>query len=323
MAQTLRWGILGTGNIAGKFAAAVSKSERTQTVAVGSRSPETARMFAQQFHISTATGYDELLSAADVDAVYIALPNSLHHKWAIKALLAGKHVLCEKPLAHDLEQSEEMFDAAEISGRLLVEAFMYRSHPLTQTVIEAVRAGAIGKLKLIRTSFCFNLPQTAGNIRFKSGLGGGALMDVGCYCINFSRLFAGEEPSQMAAMAHIHDSGVDDVAAGTMTFPNGIVASFTCGMTAQADNAAYLCGDEGYIEVPIPWKPPVQQAEFTIVRGVHRNTQHVDADNEPYALEADDFAAAALDGKPPAITRQDTLGNMRVLDEMRLQIVNL
>src|SRR5207302_3086127 len=172
--------------------------------------------------------------------------NSMHHEWTIKALAAGKHVLCEKPSAVTAAQAGEMFDAAGRAGRVLVEGFMYRAHPLTGAVMEACRRGDIGRLQLIRTSFCYRTSKVAGNIRFDPMLQGGGLMDIGCYCIDFSRLFAGEDPTAISCVARRYESGVDHVAAGTMLFPSGVIASFVCGMSVQANNAAYLCGDEGY-----------------------------------------------------------------------------
>ena len=159
-----------------------------------------------------------------------------------------------------------MFDAAKKANRLLVEAFMYRSHPLTHALIDAVRAGEIGDVKLIRTSFCYKTGRVDGNVRFDRALGGGGLMDVGCYCINFSRMIAREEPDAVYAVAHMHEREVDDIVSADLHFPGGIVASFSCGMTAHADNTAHLCGTEGYIEVPVPWKPPVLQATYTVAR---------------------------------------------------------
>jgi predicted dehydrogenase len=243
-------------------------------------------------------------------------------------------VLCEKPFAVNVQQGREMFEEARKAGTLLIEAFMYRSHPLTHAVLESVRGGAIGEVGVIRTSFCYRTRRIEGNVRFDPSLAGGGLMDVGCYCINFSRLIAGEEPVAVHAAARRHRSGVDDVAVGTMTFPSGALASFTCGMSVQADNTAYVCGTDGYIEVPIPWKPPVKQAVYVIARGTPprmdhkagaaiappRETRHVDSPSPLYALEADDFAASVQDGKPPAVSEADTLGNMAVLDEMRRQM---
>lgn len=336
MSSSIRWGMLGTGNIARQFAAGVAKARRSQISAVASRSIESARAFAAAHNIPGTFGdYQSLLTSPAIDAVYIALPNTLHHEWTIRALEAGKHVLCEKPLAANARQAREMFDAAQNSGKTLVEAFMYRAHPLTHAVTHAVRSGAIGQLKLIRSSFCYRTTRIAGNIRFDPAMSGGALMDIGCYCISFSRLLAGADPISIHCHATLHPSGVDELAVGHLTFPGGILASFTCGMTVQADNTAFVCGNEGWIETPVPWKPPPRGAAWTIARGTPprqdspkaqnaptppRELHHVDAEQELYAIEADDFAVTLLDGKPPMMTPAESIGTMEVLDEMRRQI---
>ena len=343
MAERLRWGILGTGNIARQFSAGVNASKRGRLAAVASRSADGAAAFAKAHAVPTFYGsYGELLTDGNVDAVYVSLPNSLHHEWTVLALQARKHVLCEKPLASNAAESEQMFDEAERAGRLVMEAFMYRCHPQTLAVVDAVRSGAIGHLKLIRTSFCYRTTRIAENIRFRSDLAGGALMDVGCYCLSFSRLIAGAEPIEAMAAGHVHASGVDDLAAGILRFPgtNGdrsdpVLATFTCGMGVQADNTAYVCGSEGYIEIPIPWKPPVSGATYTIAHSTPpkmdldamkksgipiappRQTFTVDAGMDVFGVEADDFAASVLDGRLPRVSRQDTIGNMQLLDQLR------
>ena len=336
MNKPLRWGILGTGNIARQFAAGFPSARRSVLSAVGSRSIQSAQTFAGDYQVPAAVGsYDELLKSNDVDAVYVSLPNSMHHEWTIKALRAGKHVLCEKPLASNTAEAVEMFDVSQKSGRVLVEAFMYRSHPLIHAVLDAIRAGKIGQVRLIRTSFCFRVWKTAGNIRFDAAMAGGALMDIGCYCINFSRLIAGTEPTSVQGVGQLHASGVDELAAGVMQFPGDITASFTCGMNAQADNTAFICGTEGYIEIPVPWKPPVQNAVWSLAYSTPprmdqaagippqprpKETFSVDAGKALYALEADDFAEAVLDGEPVRVSPADTLGNMRILDDLRRQL---
>jgi len=333
---SLRWGILGTGNIARQFAAGVGTSRSGKLAAVGSRNASAADSFAQTFNVPQSFGsYNDVLKSGDVEIVYVALPNSMHYEWTLEALRAGKHVLCEKPIASNVAEAEEMFDVADRAGKVLIEAFMYRAHPLTLAVVEAVKSGAIGELKLIRTSFCYRTRKIEDNIRFSKALAGGALMDIGCYCINFSRLFAGSEPSRVEVQGHVHETGIDDLAVGTLSFPNGVFASFTCGMTVQADNTAYLCGSEGYIEIPVPWKPPKENAEFTIARSTPprmdsvgaavptvppREKRVVSAGVDLYAVEADDVTATILDGQPPRITRQDSIGNMQVLDAMRRQL---
>jgi predicted dehydrogenase len=309
---------------------------RGSVVAVGSRSEEAARTFASNYQVAHPySTYDSLVMDPAVDAVYISLPNSLHHEWTIRSLRAGKHVLCEKPFALDMNQAREMFDEARRAKRVLVEAFMYHSHPLMDALKREVESGAIGRLLMIRTSFCYKTNKIDGNVRFDRSLGGGGLMDVGCYCVNFSRTFANAEPDRVDVVGHLHRSGVDDLVVGTMRFPNGVVASFTCGTQVQADNTAYLCGSDGYIEIPVPWKPPRLQAAYTVARSTPprmdqpgasapaappRVTHHVDAPSELYGCEADDFAATVLDGTPPRVTELDTIGNMKVLDEMRRHI---
>jgi D-xylose 1-dehydrogenase (NADP+, D-xylono-1,5-lactone-forming) len=335
MSRRLRWGILSTGNIARQFVAGTAASHRCEVAAVASRSKESAEAFAAANRVANAHfSYESLIKDPQIDAVYVAAPNSLHHEWTLKALRAGKHVLCEKPIAMNAAQAQEMFDVARQNGKILAEAFMYRSHPLTHAVMKALRDGAIGELRLIRTSFCFRTNRIDGNIRFSPELGGGVLMDVGCYCINFSRLFAEEEPSEISVVARRHSSGVDELAVGTLRFPNGVLATFTCGMTTQADNTAHLCGSEGFIEVPVPWKP-LKESTFVIARGIPprmdgpakpsswpppRDVINVNVTDELYGLEADDFAAAVMDGKPQAVSAADSIGNMRVLDELRWQI---
>ena len=334
MSNPLRWGILGTGNIAKQFCDGVAAARRSVLAAVGSRGD--AGPFAAAHGIPRHGSYEDLLADPGVDAVYVSLPNSLHREWTIKALAAGKHVLCEKPIALDAAEAEAMFDAARRHGRLLVEAFMYRTHPLTAAAVAAVAGGAVGQLRLVRTSFCYRTSRPTGNVRFDRRLGGGSLMDVGCYCTNLSRLLAGAEPTAVSAAATFHPSGVDDGVVGTMAFPNGVLATFSCGMAAQADNTAHICGTEGFIEIPIPWKPPADQSVYVVAQGTPpkmdgggrpnssapppRRTVTVPVDGSLYGMEADAFAAAVLDGAAPFVTPEDTLGNMRALDAMRQQI---
>lgn len=331
--KRLRWAILGTGNIAGQFAAGLAASERGSLAAVGSRRRESAEAFSKAVNVPCLLGdYAAALSAPEVDAVYISLPNNLHCEWTIRALRAGKHVLCEKPVAANAAQAADMFDAARSAGRLLVEAFMYRSHPQTRAVMETLRGGIVGDLRLIRTSFCFRTSKVQGNIRFDPVLAGGALMDIGCYCVSFSRLVAGAQPIAVHCASRLHSSNVDEMATGTMTFPNGVLATFNCGMTLQADNSAYICGTEGYIEIPVPWKPPVEGSRFSVVRQTpplmdgnarpappSRQTIEVPGGKNLYAYEIDEFAAAVTGETAPAVSEADTVGNMHVLDELRRQ----
>jgi predicted dehydrogenase len=337
MTAALRWGILGTGNIAGQFCAGVKTARHGTLAAVGSRADDAARAFAKRHLIPVAhASYEALIADPNVNAIYVALPNSLHCHWTIQALRAGKHVLCEKPIAMSAAEAEQMFDEAQKSGRVLMEAFMYRCHPVTAAVLQAAGSGAIGRLRLVRTSFCFRTRRIDGNVRFARRLGGGALMDIGCYCVNFARLVAGAEPQSISATAQMHPSGVDELVAATLIFPEGLISQFTCSLALQADNTAYLCGDEGYLEIPMPWKPR-PRAKFIVTQGIPpkmdggsssgprrskppREIHWINAQAELYAVEADDFANSVRSGWPPRVSREDSIGNMRTLDEIRKQI---
>jgi D-xylose 1-dehydrogenase (NADP+, D-xylono-1,5-lactone-forming) len=258
----------------------------------------------------------------------------MHHEWTIKALRAGKHVLCEKPVSVTLAEAQEMYAVAEQTGRVLIEAFMYRAHPQTLQAYQLVRSGAIGNLKLIRTSFCYRVRKTDGNIRFDASLAGGALMDVGCYCLSFARMIAGQEPNDLHAVSIRHDSGVDEQTSVVMKFPSGVVSQFTVGMMTQADNAAFVCGDEGYLRIPIPWKPPPGNGQVILAQSIPPRQDNPNAapivpeptvyrieDARPlYGIEADAFADCVLDSAPPFVSARDTLGNMSCLERLRAAI---
>ena len=302
-------------------------------MAVGSRSAGPAAEFAGQFGVlNSYPSYDQVIKDPQVDAIYVSLPNSMHCEWTIRALNAGKHVLCEKPLASNEAEAKQMFAAARSSGKTLVEAFMYRAHPQTREVMEKIRGGAIGEVKMIRSSFCYRTSRIDGNIRFDPALAGGALMDIGCYCINFSGMIAAADVVDVHASGTLHERGVDELVAGNLKFSNGVVASFTCGMRVQADNTAYICGTDGFIEVPWPWKPQPRAAKYFIKRSTPPKQDGGKTDTPPaeefevnagmdlYAIEADDFAETIQRGKRPMVSEEETLATMRVLDEMRKQV---
>lgn len=325
----IRWGILGTGNIARQFANGVRSSKTGRVVAVASRHAATAEAFGAQYGVARAYNDYALMLADDtVDAVYVSLPNTMHHAWTIAALRAGKHVLCEKPLAVSTAEAKEMFFVAEQAGRVLVEAFMYRCHPQTLAAVDAVKRGVIGTPRLIRTSFCFRTTKVQNNIRFDKSLGGGAMMDVGCYCLNFSRLIAGGEPIEAGAMFDYGPGGVDVFAAGALQFKGGLTASFVCAMNTQADNAAFICGEEGYLRIPVPWKPTNATSGYTIERQTPPRQDDaktgplplekiaVPVEGDVYGIEADAFAGV-VGGAPSFVTPADSLGNMRLIERLR------
>src|SRR3954454_108660 len=214
-----RWGILSTARIAEKLIDGARASSDASIVAVGSRDLTRARAFAAEHGIEAAYGsYEELLASPDVDAIYVPLPNSMHVEWSVKALEAGKHVLCEKPLARDPAQVERAFDTAERVGRVLMEAFMWRFHPQTDELVRLVRDGAVGELRYVRAAFGFNLPWLE-NVRWDSALEGGGLMDVGCYCVSALRLICDAEPVRVSGEQVLGGGGVDGRFAGVLRFP--------------------------------------------------------------------------------------------------------
>lgn len=333
------WGILGTGNIARQFAVDLQQAQAGPIVAVASRDPARAARFIGE-NLSAgypiaACDYDQLLANPGVQAVYVALPNTLHHGWTIQALQAGKHVLCEKPLAVDLDQAKEMFAAADRCGRLLMEAWMYRCHPMTHAWMDQIRQGAIGQVQLVRASFCYLTRNIRQNIRFRPELAGGVLYDLGVYPVSLVQWIAGQEPLDVQLMAHRHESGVDDCLTGIMRFPGGLLASFSCGMNLQADNSAQISGSGGYLTIPVPWKPPVSNARFSLgyssppkmdgpssphQAGLAAQSPRefsVDAPCGLYGLEARVFAAAIVDQAPLPVTPADSLSVIRTL--MRLK----
>jgi predicted dehydrogenase len=329
----IRWGILGTGNIAKQFANGLRSSRQGKLVAAASRAltPGTPHPFALEFAsngFEIHNGYDGLIASPNVDAVYVALPNTMHHEWTIKALRAGKHVLCEKPIASTAAEAEEMFEVAHQTGRVLIEAFMYRCHPQTLAVVDAINRGVIGRPRLIRTSFCFRTTKIDGNIRFDPKLAGGALMDVGCYCLSFSRLIAGAEPISSQAVGY-HQNGVDVAMSGSLLFPNELTASFACAMNTQADNALMICGEEGWIKIAVPWKPTSATSGYTIERQMPPKQDQsqtgrppsefiaVPVEGDVYAIEADTFSDVVAGKIPPFVTAADSIGNMKLIQHLQ------
>ena len=317
MSEPLRWGILGTGNIAGKFASQINATRHGQLVATGSRTQESAERFMKE-HGGTAHGsYEALIADPNIQAIYNSLPNSLHASWSIAALQAGKHVLCEKPLAASTAEVEAMFQAAALHERHLMEAFMYRHHPVVKEVLQQVHQGAIGDVKIIRSHFTYQRPDHTEDIRYQPELGGGGLLDIGCYCINFIRAIANGEPCSMHIQAHSHETGVDDYAVGTLTFPNDILAVFTCGMVLQSDRTTTIAGSEGYLQIDIPW---FSNGRYRLVREDLDEQREAGQSEQLYALEAEHFAQVIRGDTAPLISRADSLANAHVLETLQQQL---
>jgi predicted dehydrogenase len=330
----LRWGILGTGHIAGVFARGVAASQSGELVAVGSRAQPPAERFAREFGATRAHGSCEaLLADHEVQAIYVGVPHPWHAEWAIRAAQAGKHVLCEKPLTLNRAGAEQVAAAARSAGVLLMEAFMYRCHPQTAKVVELVTGGALGRVGLVQATFSFRTEFNPANRWWNRELGGGGILDVGCYPVSFARLIAGAaegrpfaDPVSVAGAGQRHpQTGVDVVAAALLTFANGVIAQVACGIGLQQDNSLRVYGSAGWLHVPVPWKPGCDGGTSRLY--LHRSgaaaPEEIRIEAAPvYALEADAFAAALAAGKPdvPQMTVADTLGNMAVLDRWRAAV---
>jgi predicted dehydrogenase len=320
----LRWGILSTADIARtKVIPGIQKADRCRIVAIASRDHARARDAAAEAGIPTAHGsYEALLADPEVDAVYIPLPNHLHAEWAIAAARAGKHVLCEKPLAMTAADAERMIAAAETAGVRLMEAFMYRLHPSWVAVVELVRSGRIGRLVAVQSWFSY-YNDDAANIRNIRAVGGGALFDIGCYNVNLSRLLFGAEPDRVeASIARDPASGVDVLTSGLLEFPGGGIATFTCTIRAEDDQRVHVYGTEGRISIGIPFNiPPDRATHIYVTRGgeppVDPATERLTFDAaDPYAVEASRFAAAILDGTPTPVPPADAVANLRVIERL-------
>ncbi|MEM8954779.1 MAG: Gfo/Idh/MocA family oxidoreductase [Verrucomicrobiota bacterium] len=315
MSERIRWGILGTGMIAKQFAGDLRASETCELVATGSRSPDMAKRFAGRYGGEGFGSYESVLEDERVDAVYVSLPNAMHREWTIRSLESGKHVLCEKPMALTAWEAEEMFKVAEREGNVLIEAFMFRAHPQMAHLLRMVREERVlGDLRFIRSNFTFARAVDESDARYADSKGGGSIMDVGCYCVNFARAITGIEPTDLECFAHVHEHGVDDYAAGVLRFGENILMTFTCGMTVRSDARTFVAGTEGTLELERFWF-----CRDAILLGKSDGSiqeVRIDTGQPLYALEADAFAEAVRGGVR-FVEPADTMGNMRVLDALR------
>jgi D-xylose 1-dehydrogenase (NADP+, D-xylono-1,5-lactone-forming) len=304
----LRWGILSTANITDKL---LDSGTDQEFVAVGSRDGARAEAYAREKGIARAHGsYEALLADPDVDAIYNPLPNALHVDWSIRALEAGKHVLCEKPLSRRPEDVERAFDVAEREGRVLAEAFMWRHHPQVARARELLDDGAIGDLRVIRAHFAFRAADP-DDIRLQADLDGGGLMDVGCYCVSGCRALAGAEPERAYAEHAPGGHGVDVALAATLRFPGDVLAHFDCGLSYPGGSLLAAAGTEGSFALADPWHGNAAVIELRRADG---SVEHIDAGPaNSYALELADFEAAVRGEHRPLLGRDDALGQARTI----------
>ena len=297
---------------------ALNRSKNGEISGLGCRSEERGQSLAREHGIPrTCCRYEEILADPDIEAVYIALPNHLHREWTLRAIEAGKHVLCEKPLALNAAEAQEMVRGARSKGLHLMEAFMYRFHPRSCRIKALVQEGATGDPRLIRAAFCFRHPDPA-DIRFRPEMGGGALLDVGCYGVSLARWILDAEPDLVQAVSEIGPSGVDLTTVGVLRFPMGRIGVVEASFTSALQQTFSILGTEGAIELPhdafIPWendarfwlrKFDAEEGKMEVVPGV-----------DEYRLMVEHFAEAVLEGKPLDFPAEESIANMRVLDAL-------
>lgn len=327
MADKLKWGIIGTGGIARRFAGGLAGSKTGRLVAIGSRSVESARKFTAEFPATAHASYEALLADTNVEAVYISTPHPMHAEWAVKAADAGKHILCEKPLTINLAEAKAVIDAARRNNVFLMEALMYRCHPQTLKLVELIRDKVIGDVKLIQATFSFSFDFNADSRLLSNALGGGGILDVGCYCTSMARLIAGaaigkpfDEPVEFLGTGHVgSQSRVDEYAVASLKFSSGILSQLACGVQLNLENNVRITGTQGTIIVPSPWVVSLHAGFSKIIifkDGIPEEVV-VEAHEGLYSIEADHVAAHIAARQAPAMPWEDTLGNMRALDLWR------
>jgi len=322
----MRWGVLGTARIAIRHVIpALQRSERCTVTAIASRDEVRARTAAEAHGIPRAYGnYQALLDDADVEAVYVPLPNHLHAEWTLRAARAGKHVLCEKPLGLSAVQAQEMVDGCRAAGVELMEAFMYRLHPAWVRVQEIVASGRLGELRAIQAFFSYRNLDPA-NIRNVPDFGGGALLDIGCYCVNLSRLLLGGEPTRVLGLVHRDPRFGTDVLTSALLDFDGRHATFTCCTQVEDDQRVHLVGTEGRLLVEIPFNiPPDRPTRLLLTAGGSPPVDpHVEVITipaaDPYGVQGDLFARAVREGSGVPIQPEDAVANLRVIDALLAQ----
>ncbi len=317
MTKSIRWGILSTANIArAAVIPAIQAAAGNEVVAVASRDAERAAAFATRLDIPRSYGsYEALLDDAEIDAIYIALPNSLHFAWTVAAAAAGKHVLCEKPLALDAAQCHEMADAAEECGVTLMEAFMYRFHPQITAALDLVRNGAIGDMQHMHAAFTFRITNPA-NIRLQADLAGGSLMDVGCYCVNALRTFAGREPVEVQASARWHANGVDERMTGTLWFDDGVTGQFDSALSLARRETFLAAGTDATLEIPRAYLPGTDDTTVRVRQNYRDGRDLAIPGVDEYRLMVEHFAHCVRTGATPRYGPREAACNMAAIEAL-------
>jgi predicted dehydrogenase len=317
----LLWGIIGPGRIAPRIVRALAGHPRGELRAVASRDIDRARRFADQHGAAagavTAYGsYEDLLADPAIDVVYVALPNHLHAEWSIRALDAGKHVLCEKPLALSVAEVDAIAAAASRNDRIAVEAFMYLHHPQTLAALEIAASGALGTLQLVSATFSFFLAKE-DDPRIDPAMGGGSLWDVGCYPVSIARRIAGREPDAVAAFARFDDLGVDRTFVGQLRFPGGLLATFDSGFSAPDRERIEIVGTDAMLLLEHPFLPaPDGPPPVVTIRRDGVATAVEVASVDQYRAEVDDLTGAILDGTLPRVDLAFSRGGIATLVEL-------
>ncbi len=308
MKTKLNWGLLSTANINQALLEPLKKSKRNHLLGVASREADKAQAYAHKHKIARRYGsYTAMLADPEIDVIYNPLPNHLHAEWTVRALQAGKHVLCEKPLALSVEEVEAIAAAAERSGRVAMEALMYRCHAQTLKVRELVQGGDLGRVKLVRGTFTYS-GTPAGNYRLDPQMGGGCLWDVGCYPLGFARFALGMEPEQVFGWQETGESGVDESFVAQVRFPGETVLQMHCSMALPYHVFMEFIGDEAALVVPQPFTPGVKETLYLTKKG---NTKGIETrGSAAYPGEVEAMADAILDGTPPPVSLNDSRGRV-------------
>lgn len=311
MTKALKWGLLSTARINSALIPPLRASKRNQLAAVASRTQQSADVYARQWKIPRAHGsYEALLADPEIDVIYNPLPNHLHAEWSIKAVEAGKHVLCEKPLALSVQEVDAMKAAASKRGCVIAEAFMYRHHPQTLKVQELVQSGSLGSLKLIRGSFSYVLSRE-GDVRSDPAMGGGSIWDVGCYPISYARSVVGEDPLEVFGWQVTGPTGIDQTFVGQMQFPNDVYMQFDSSFAMPLRWFMEIVGSEGTLNIPNPFKPN-ENEEIYLTRDGKTETIKIKG-QELYIGEVEDMADAILLGREPRISLEESRANVAII----------